>query len=117
VLQPSGTPEPYLSTLERFPRHTIKRVTDHYIDDPSGSWFAFANVDCFDPPFAIIRARSFEAAYDVFCDEFERWIQVDAPDAADYPEEDRVYNGHGTHIDTDNVQGFELRLVSVTCAE
>jgi hypothetical protein len=104
----------YLETLTRFPSNDIKRTSEHYIDDPEGRWFAFYNVDCFDPPFAIIRARSFETAYEIFCDEFERWLAVDATAAVDYPEDDRNYNGNGTHIDTDNVHGHELFLVSVS---
>jgi hypothetical protein len=114
ILQPSGTPEDYLSTLTRFPHHSIKRTTDYYVDDTSGKWFACYNVDCFDPPMAIIRARSFESAYEVFCDEFSDWLKVDDADAADYPEDDRNYNGHGVHIDTDNVQIQELTLLSVS---
>ena len=64
----------------------------------------------------IIRARSFESAYECFCDEFEQLLKVDETDAADYLEEDRNYNGNGTHIDTDNVQGWEVYLLTVTVA-
>ncbi|HWH75945.1 MAG TPA: hypothetical protein VNT76_01190 [Candidatus Binatus sp.] len=116
ILQAPGVKEDYLETLERFPKHSIKRTTDYYIDDTDGQWFACFNVDCFDPPFAVIRARSFESAYEIFCDEFEKWIAVDATAAADYPEDDRNYNGNGTHIDTDNVQISELTLLSVIVA-
>ncbi len=106
----------YLACLNRFPKCQIKRTTEHYIDDTSGDWFACYNVDCFDPPMAIIRARSFESAYEIFCDEFERWIKVEDPDAKDYPEDDRQYNGSGTHIDASNVQIHPLTLLSVTVA-
>src|SRR3954468_7216820 len=105
----------YLETLQRFPHHSIKTTTEHYIDDTDGEWFACYNVDCFDPPMAIIRARSFETAYEVFCNEFEKWLAVDDISAADYPEDDRNYNDNGTHIDTDGVQLHPLTLVSVTC--
>lgn len=116
ILQPPGTTEDYLSTLQRFPKHSIKRTTEVYIDDTAGKWFACYNVDCFDPPMAIIRARSFESAYEVFCDEFSDWLKVDDVDAADYPEDDRNYNSSGVHIDTDNVQIHELTLLSVALA-
>jgi hypothetical protein len=99
--------------LKRFPAFQVSRTVHHYIDDPDGQWFWLASVDCFDPPYAVIRARSFETAYEVFCDEFSDWIKVDPADAADYPEDERNYNGSGVHIDTDNVQGFELELVSI----
>jgi len=110
ILQPKGASDDYLA---RFPNHDVKRTTEHYIDDIDGAWFACYNVDCFDPPFAIIRARSFEQAYEVFCDEFSDWLKVDETSAADYPEDERNYNGSGVHIDTDNVQIHELTLLSV----
>ena len=113
VLQPSGTTEDYLSTLTRYPSHQIKRTSEYYIDDTEGPWFAFYNVDCFDPPMAIIRARTFEDAYAVFETEWERWMKVADADAADYPEDARTYNDNGTHVDTDNVQGHELTLIRV----
>jgi hypothetical protein len=116
ILQPATTQEDTLSTMLRHPHHQIKRTTEHYIDDTSGKWFYFANVDCFDPPIAIIRARSFESAYEVFCDEFERWMVVDEPDAKDYPEDERNYNSNGTHIDASGVQGYELKLLSILVA-
>lgn len=103
----------YLETLHRYPKHQIERTSQYYIDDTSGQWFACYNVDCFDPPMAIIRARSFESAYEVFCCEFEHWLKVEELDAADYPEEDRNYNDNGTHIDTNNVQIHKLILVRV----
>lgn len=106
----------YLDALTRFPANEISRTKHYYIDDTEGKWFAFYNVDCFDPPYAVIRARTFEAAYEAFCDEFERWMKVDEADAKDYPEDERNYNSSGTHIDTDNVQGHELFLISVRVA-
>jgi hypothetical protein len=114
ILQAPGHPDDYLATLQRFPAFQIKRTSEYYIDDTNGAWFAFYNVDCFDPPMAIIRARTFEDAYEVFCDEFEDWIKVEDADAGDYPEDDRTYNGNGTHIDTDNVRGHELWLLTVS---
>jgi hypothetical protein len=113
ILQPKGTPEDWRSTSARYPTETFKRTTDHYIDDPDGQWFACYNVDCFDPPFAVVRARSFESAYEIFCDEFSDWLAVPDDCAADYPEDDRTYSASGVHIDTDNVQIHELHLVTV----
>lgn len=117
ILQPKGTTEDYLSTLKRFPSHSIKRTTEYYIEDTDGRWFACYNVDCFDPPFAVIRAKSFEVAYEVFTDEYSRWFAVDAQDAGDYPEDERNYSASGVHIDTDNIQIQEMRLVSIKLGE
>lgn len=113
ILQPKETTEDYLSTLARYPQNSIKRTTDFYIDDTDGKWYACYNVDCFDPPFAVVRARSWEDAYEIFCDEFSDWIKVDDDCAADYPEDDRNYNGSGVHIDTEGVQIHEMQLVSI----
>jgi hypothetical protein len=107
----------YLETLERYSKYDVKRTTHYYIDDTDGQWFACYNVDCFDPPMAIVRARSFESAYEVFCDEFERWLKVNDTDAADYPEDDRQYNGSGTHIDTDNVQIRPLESLTIVVSK
>jgi hypothetical protein len=113
ILQAKGSTEDYLSTLGRFPANSIRTTREHYIDDTEGEWFACYNVDCFDPPFAVIRARSFEQAYEVFCDEFSRWFAVDEKDADDYPEDERNYNSSGVHIDTDNLQIHPLTLLSI----
>lgn len=113
ILQAPGTTEDYLSTLKRYMQFSVKRTTEHYIDDTSGKWYACYNVDCFDPPMAIIRARTFEDAYSTFCTEYERWIKVDDVDAIDYPENERDYNDNGTHVDTSNVQIHEMTLLQV----
>src|SRR5262245_41147387 len=73
VLQ--ATREDYLAFCARHPNAT--RTTHHYIDDSDGRWFACFNVDCFDPPFAVIRAGALETAYEVFGDEFAEWLKVD----------------------------------------
>lgn len=39
-------------------------------DDGDGKFFSFFEADCFDPPQYLIRARTFETAYDIFLDEF-----------------------------------------------
>ena len=88
---------------------------DYYIEDTDGKWFIFANVDCFAPPMAIVRARTFEEAYEIFLAEWESWVKVEDIDAADYPMDDRQYNENGTHIDAEGVQGFELTLLRVGC--
>lgn len=35
--------------------------------------------------------------------------------AADYPEDERDYNGSGVHIDASNVQIHEMTLVTISC--
>lgn len=134
VLQPKseageyGYRESYLDFITRFPKHDVKRTNEHYIDDTEGQWFAVFNVDCFDPPYAVIRARSLETALEVFEDEFADWIKVDEDSERDYHSEecnasenradcncDIRWNSNGVHIDTDNIQILELELVRVEC--
>lgn len=117
ILQPAGTAEDYLSTLQRFPAYEIKRTHNYYIETTDGGWYAFYNVDCFDPPVTIIRSSSFESAYETFCDEFEHLIKVEDSDAAYYADDDRQYNSSGTHIDPSGVQGHELTLVAIRLHE
>lgn len=99
-----------------YPARPVKLVSGFHAEDTwtDSRWFLFANVDCFDPNVFIVRAKSFETAYDVFCDEFAKQagLLVDESDAADYPEDDRNYNNNGEHINTEGVQGYELSFVA-----
>lgn len=104
----------YLETLNRFPQYDVKRTSAYYIEDTDGDWYACYNVDCFDPPMAIVRARSFEQAYETFCDEWSDWLKVNDADAGDYPEDDREYSSSGVHIDTSGVQLYPLTLIAIT---
>lgn len=71
----------------------VQRVNDVYFQDTwdKSKWFIFYVADCFCPPLYLIRANSWEDAYEAFCDEFS--------DA----------------IDTEAVQGFEVKLSRVYC--
>lgn len=86
---------------------------DYHCEDVDGKFFAFAVADCFDPPIVIVRARSFEDAYESFCDEFSARMEISETDLADYDEDSMSYSASGVPIDTSNVTGFEVQLVSV----
>lgn len=93
--------------------HDAKRA-DHYgLDDWGNGFFAFWVENCFDPSIAIVRADSFETAYEIFCDEFADWIKIDDSDLADYDPETLNYNGSGVAIDTESVQGSEISLLRI----
>jgi hypothetical protein len=67
--------------------HDAEQISHkNFYDDGDGSWFVFYVADCFDPPKAVIRARSFETAYEIFCDEFSDWMKIDDSDLPDYIE-------------------------------
>ena len=87
--------------------------------DWAGSWFAFWEEDCRSPPIYIVRAESFEAAYEDFCGTL--------PNAEPDMDEDQrtqwEHSGmdHYTYSDaaghvvfTENVNGREIRLIEVT---
>lgn len=63
--------------------------------DYDSPWFAFWEEDCMSPPISVVRASSFEAAYEDFLDTL--------PEA----ELDVVH--------TENVNGCEIKLIEVTC--
>lgn len=85
----------------------------YYCEDTEGEFYLFCNCDCAFPPVAIIRADSWEQAYETFCDEFSRWMAIDETDIADYEEDSLNYSASGVAIDTDSVQGFEVILTEV----
>jgi hypothetical protein len=108
--------EPETDLLKFWDRygHEAKRA-DHANFADYGRFFAFWVADCFDPPIAIVRADSWENAYEIFLDEFERWIKIDEPDLGDYDEETLTYNSNGTPIDSEAVNGQEIKLVRIDC--
>lgn len=105
--------------------HTVS--LNHLIDnqyggaDAASPWFAFWQEDCMSPPIWIVRAESFEAAYEEFLDELPEtkledldedqraMVQSDGngPDGYTYAANGLVYS--------ENVSGVEIRLVEVTC--
>ena len=78
--------------------------------DASSPWFAFWQEDCAFPPIYLVRAETWEAAYDDFCDTLE---PLSADDMTDYDEDTVARNSSGEPIDTESVQGRALRLASV----
>lgn len=87
-------------------------------DDGYGEFFSFWEADCFDPPQYLIRAKSWETAYDIFLEEFGTKVDVDDSDY-DTPEkiEEAINNGSitytsgGTLVHCDGVNGRELKLI------
>lgn len=93
-----------------------------FVDNQYGStdyaspWFAFWQEDCMDPPIWIVRASSFEAAYEDFCDEIEPIDQASLPDYLTATGEyEGSINCDGEPIDTESVNGCEIKLIQVTC--
>lgn len=97
------------------------RIVD-FIGDQSiagDRWFLFAVADCAFPLHDLVRADSWEEAYEIYCDwaAEHRHIKIEQPNLSDYVDEQGEYNGSytsdGTPIDTENVCGFEVTLLSL----
>lgn len=106
---------------ERFDVHAVplSRVIDES-GDSEAVWFAFFEEDCFDPPIYIVRAESWEQAYEDFLD-----TRPDA-DLSDWSDEERAeFEAGGNHPDgysftsdgrivySEAVMGYEIELKEV----
>ena len=88
--------------------------------DYADQWFAFWEEDCMSPPIYVVRAESFEQAYEDFCNEVVSRFPLSESDLTDYTKtEEGDYEGltwtDRGWISTENVNGVEIRLVEVTC--
>lgn len=107
-----------LGFLEQFPNH--KRVSD-MLDCSGSSWlskaFIFFTADCFDPPAYLQFGSSFEDAYESFLDNDESLV-IPPEDYADYDVETDnptcSFNSSGEPVDSETIQGFEVKLRSIT---
>lgn len=82
-----------------------------FADSP---WFAFWAEDCAFPVFHVIRAQSWEDAYEVFCEqEADRGHYLIQEGDPDYSEDDGHWTGDGRRVDTECFQGAEVTLASV----
>ena len=96
------------------------RVSDVHDDWGLGDgvWCIFYLADCFSPPFYAVQGRTFEDAYEAFID----WhvesglhgLKIEEHELVDYNEESLHYTSNGVPVDTECVQGFEVKLVSIT---
>lgn len=90
----------------------LSRIIDNQYGsaDASSPWFAFWQEDCAFPPIYLVRAETWEAAYEDFCDEVLEPLSAD--DMTDYDEDEVARNSSGEPIDTESVQGCAVRLES-----
>lgn len=92
----------------------VKRLSSFTDEETDGSLWCFFAEDCFDPSIHLVRAYTFEDAYEFFCqlqaDIGHYLIQHDDPD---YDEDAGHWTDDGRRVDTENFQGFGVELVSV----
>lgn len=88
------------------------------IDNAEDKWFIFYVEDCYDPGMYAISANSFQDAYDWFITACEHLVKIDEEDLKDYNvgdgddgKLDCSFNDNGTPVDTELVQGFEVKIV------
>ena len=89
-----------------------KQATPVNIDSEYQKFFMFYVSDCYDPPIAIVCAKSFEEAHGWFVDELN-WSHISEPDLKDYDQENLDYNSNGTPYDSEGIHGYEIKLIGV----
>jgi len=85
-----------------------------FVDEGSGEHlFVFSVVDCAFPIYDLVRADSWEDAYEAYIDwaASHRHLAIQEPDLKDYKEENLQYTSDGVPVDTDNVNGWEAVFV------
>lgn len=92
----------------------VRRVSDVNIEQAGWGndvWVAFYIEDCFDPPVYILRASSWEEAYEEFIDWQVDQLKIEEPDLNDYDAESLTYSSNGVPVDTEGVRGKEVKLI------
>lgn len=101
--------------IREFPERVhSRRVSEVNVDEgawASDVWVAFSIQDCFDPPVYIVRASSWEEAYETFIDWQVDQLKIEEADLKDYDEGSLHYSSNGVPVDTESVYGVQVRLI------
>lgn len=129
-VRPLNSPEPVTMDDGVWVLDTTGKLTTHcpadrcggpfglsdFVGDEGDKFFLFAVVDSYFPIYDLVRADSFESAYEVYCDFAcdNRHCEISAEDLPDYLDDEGEYQGSytsdGKPVDTDNIQGSEVQL-------
>jgi hypothetical protein len=90
-------------------------LVDVNLDWGSGNFYLFAIADCAFPPLFVVQHSSFENAYEEFIDWKTDALKIDERDLPDY-RDDFMTNSNGVPVDTECVQGFEVKLIEAKFA-
>lgn len=88
-------------------------------DDYGERWFIFAVVDSHFPLRELVRADSFDDAYEIYVDHAaEHWhLKIEPEEFADYGVDTDSptcsFDSHGNPVDTDSIHGSEVRLTRI----
>lgn len=97
-----------------------------FVDDAHGfgqRWFLFSVQDCAFPIVDLVRGDSWEEAYESYIDFAgeHRHCRIDASELPDYLDDKGeftgTYDSQGNPVDTDNINGSEVKLVRIDVAE
>jgi hypothetical protein len=85
-----------------------------FVDEGSGEHlYIFVVVDSYFPAYDLVRADSWEDAYEAYIDwaARRRHLAIEEPDLKDYDPDELHYTSDGIPVDTENVQGDEVRFL------
>lgn len=94
-------------------------LSDFVNEDCGERFFVFAVADCAFPIYDLVCADSWEHAYEDYIDfaAEHRHCLIDDTDLKDYLDKNGEYQGSltsdGKPVDTDNIQGDEVRLIRI----
>ena len=88
------------------------RLSD-FIDDNGDKFFIMTVVDCAFPLSDLVRADSFESAYEAYIDwaAKRRHLEISIEDLKDYDPEQVHMTSNGVPVDDENLKGSEVKLV------
>lgn len=96
-----------------WPKNEVEFCAYHEENVLAQNWWAVCNVDCFEPPRAIIRSWWKSDAVWAFEDEFASEVKIDEIDLKDYNEDSLHYNSTGTPVETGSLNCVEMVLVQI----
>jgi hypothetical protein len=103
---------------EQLPDH--HKIYEVLNDDNDGeNFYVFYCEDCYSPPFTLVRASSWEEAYEVYTDwaAKNRGLAILECEEKDYYDEHGElvcsFTSDGTPVDTESVNSFEVKLERV----
>ena len=98
------------------PARIVNVLDDWDLDD--AVWCIFYLEDCYWPALYAVRGEHFQAAYEAFIDwhaENQHGLKIEDDELKDYDENTLHFTSNGIPVDTESVQGFEVKLISIGC--
>lgn len=113
VVASADAPATNCNLLQFVAKNEVTFCDYHEEDSLAQNWWAVCNVDCFEPPRAIIRSWWKSDAVWAFEDEFASEVKIDETALKDYNEDSLHYNSTGTPVETGSLNCVEMVLVQI----